>query len=214
MTLLARKALADYLLTVHKIPEYIDALNASDPVALIVSELDRIEAATEWHTDGIFGLHQPARRPDGEGLDGHHKPGPDWQPGSKAVDTYVFVRSGATHCAPIVGSGCRPRYTQTAPATCGSASATTAPPTRRRRQRRRGRSGSLVAPFPRTPRRTGDLGTWDAPLRLGSVRDRRRKHRDQDRGQRPRPLGALLVTGASGSCHGAVTSTLRTTGRL
>ena len=69
-------ALDGYLLTVHKIPEYIDALNASDPVALIVSELDRIEAATEWHTDGT------ARRPDGEGLDGHH-------------DTYVFVRSGA-----------------------------------------------------------------------------------------------------------------------
>ena len=105
MTLLARKALADYLLTVHKIPEYIDALNASDPVALIVSELDRIEAATEWHTDGIFGLHQPARRPDGEGLDGHHKPGPDWQPGSKAVDTYVFVRSGATHSRAHRGFG-------------------------------------------------------------------------------------------------------------
>lgn len=86
MTLLARKALADYLLTVHKIPEYIDALNASDPVALIVSELDRIEAATEWHTDGT------ARRPDGEGLDGHH-------------DTYVFVRSGATHSRAHRGFG-------------------------------------------------------------------------------------------------------------
>ena len=66
MSLLARKALADYLLTVHKIPEYIDALNASDPVALIVSELDRIEAATEWHTDGIFGLHA-AMEPGHEG---------------------------------------------------------------------------------------------------------------------------------------------------
>lgn len=99
MTLLARKALDGYLLTVHKISEYIDALNASDPVALIVSELDRIEAATEWHTDGT------ARRPDGEGLDGHHKPGPDWQPGSKAVDTYVFVRSGATHSRAHRGFG-------------------------------------------------------------------------------------------------------------
>ena len=95
----ARKALDGYLLAVHRTPEYIAAIEATDPVALIVAELDRIEAATEWHTDGT------ARRPDGEGLDGHHKPGPDWQPGSKAVDTYVFVRDGATHSRAHRGFG-------------------------------------------------------------------------------------------------------------
>ena len=97
MTLLARKALADYLLTVHKIPEYIAAIEATDPVALIVAELDRIEAATEWYPAGIFKLLRPAQRPDGERLDVHHRPGPDWVKGSDPRETYETVRDAATH---------------------------------------------------------------------------------------------------------------------
>ena len=100
MTLLARKALAGYLLTVHKIPEYIDALNASDPVALIVSELDRIEAATEWHTD-----RHPLADLTAKDSTGTTNPAPTGSQAARPSTPTCSCASGATHSRAHRGFG-------------------------------------------------------------------------------------------------------------